>query len=88
MDLGQEFWVCDRYDLLKFSHLTEVVTESFPHIRVGIIFETADHVEYSVLCKHHLEQGVVVEQKNVREHFKEVMETLQVIRILTNVKQV
>ena len=88
MDLDQEFWVCDGNHLLEFTRLTEVVTVSFPDLGVGIVLEAADHIENRVLCKHHLKEGVLVEQENVLKDLKEVMEALKVLQILTNVKQI
>lgn len=88
MNLRQQLWVRDGDDFLELGHLLQVLAVPLAHLGVRVVLETADHVEDGVLGEHHLEKCVLVEQEDVLEDLKEVVQALNVLEVFTNVEQV
>lgn len=88
MDLGQQLGIRNGYGLLEFGQLLEVLAMLLWLGQRRLVLEAADDVEDRVVAEHHLEQGVLVEQKDVLEDVVQVVQALHVAKILAGVKEI
>ena len=88
MYLGQQFRICDGYDLLKLRHLFEIFSVFLPHFGIGIILKAAHNIENSIFSKHDLKEGILVQEENILENLKQMVESLNIFQIFTNVEEV